>query len=211
MENTVGVSIVTSTFIPSDSHLTSWFAVLLYFQEKDHKNHIGQEVLSTEYVHGRVTMKDPLLNAFEIGIEDIQQVAKNHHAVLTDKEAEVVIKLLDQKKIASVALDGGNSLEEQTDAAYGEIKRQMLELKPFWVDLLLATNHLSVNWEEEKKEIDLKKLKKFSNMKIFRESGQAFVICSICKKRCVAHTAHIHQDEWIGDECCWDERLRSSE
>ncbi len=37
------------------------------------------------------------------------------------------------------------------------------------------------------------------------------VTCCICHQRCNAKTAHIHQDEWIGDECCWDERLRGSE
>lgn len=37
------------------------------------------------------------------------------------------------------------------------------------------------------------------------------VTCSICRKECAAKMAHIHQEQWIGDECCWDERLRASE
>jgi hypothetical protein len=37
------------------------------------------------------------------------------------------------------------------------------------------------------------------------------VLCSVCREYCDAHLAHSHQGEWIGDECCWDERLRSSE
>lgn len=37
------------------------------------------------------------------------------------------------------------------------------------------------------------------------------VNCSICKKPCDPKTVHLHQDDFIGDECCWDERLRSSE
>lgn len=37
------------------------------------------------------------------------------------------------------------------------------------------------------------------------------VPCSICHQMVLAKTAHRHQGEWIGDECCWDERLRSSE
>jgi hypothetical protein len=37
------------------------------------------------------------------------------------------------------------------------------------------------------------------------------VRCSVCGAACAAQTAHLHQGKWIGDECCWDERLRSSE
>jgi hypothetical protein len=35
--------------------------------------------------------------------------------------------------------------------------------------------------------------------------------CSVCGKCCDPSTAHLHQGKWIGDECCWDERLKSSE
>lgn len=37
------------------------------------------------------------------------------------------------------------------------------------------------------------------------------VICKICHQPCNAQAAHLHQGEYIGDECCWDERLRASE
>lgn len=37
------------------------------------------------------------------------------------------------------------------------------------------------------------------------------VVCSLCKMACDGNKAHKHQGEWIGDECCWDERLRNSE
>jgi hypothetical protein len=37
------------------------------------------------------------------------------------------------------------------------------------------------------------------------------VICKMCLNPCNAQTAHLHQGQFIGDECCWDERLRSSE
>lgn len=40
---------------------------------------------------------------------------------------------------------------------------------------------------------------------------QTAVICSVCLSPCKASTAHLHQGRWIGDECCWDERLRASE
>lgn len=37
------------------------------------------------------------------------------------------------------------------------------------------------------------------------------VVCSICHEKTNAKTAHMHQGEWIGDDCCWIEALRSSE
>jgi hypothetical protein len=39
----------------------------------------------------------------------------------------------------------------------------------------------------------------------------ATVRCSLCNQDAPAKTAHLHQGLWIGDECCWDERLRASE
>ena len=35
--------------------------------------------------------------------------------------------------------------------------------------------------------------------------------CAVCGKRTSMLTAHLHQGVWIGDDCCWDERLRASE
>lgn len=37
------------------------------------------------------------------------------------------------------------------------------------------------------------------------------VRCKLCKNLVPRETAHRHQGGWIGDDCCWDERLRSSE
>ena len=37
------------------------------------------------------------------------------------------------------------------------------------------------------------------------------VACSLCGKPCDAGKAHLHQGKWVGDECCWDERLKASE
>ena len=36
------------------------------------------------------------------------------------------------------------------------------------------------------------------------------VECKLCNKPTNAATAHLHQDEYVG-ECCWDERLRVTE
>ena len=47
---------------------------------------------------------------------------------------------------------------------------------------------------------------------LHRQSQRADrVTCAICHRACCAETAHLHTGQWIGDECCWDERLRSSE
>lgn len=37
------------------------------------------------------------------------------------------------------------------------------------------------------------------------------VRCKFCGKLCVVRTAHLHDGKWVGDECCWDERLRATE
>jgi len=37
------------------------------------------------------------------------------------------------------------------------------------------------------------------------------IICSTCHRPTAANAAHLHQGEWIGDNCCWDDRLKSSE
>ncbi len=37
------------------------------------------------------------------------------------------------------------------------------------------------------------------------------VTCCICGNETPKNTAHVHQGKWIGDNCCWDEQLRSSE
>lgn len=37
------------------------------------------------------------------------------------------------------------------------------------------------------------------------------VVCRLCHEPTPARTAHPHQGEWVGDDCCWDERLRATE
>jgi hypothetical protein len=37
------------------------------------------------------------------------------------------------------------------------------------------------------------------------------VRCTFCGKMVPKRTAHRHQGKWVGDDCCWDERLRSTE
>lgn len=37
------------------------------------------------------------------------------------------------------------------------------------------------------------------------------VRCNLCHKLAQTNTAHLHQNHYIGDECCWDEQLRASE
>ncbi|MHC4647802.1 MAG: hypothetical protein ACYTBJ_20255 [Planctomycetota bacterium] len=37
------------------------------------------------------------------------------------------------------------------------------------------------------------------------------VDCKFCGVPTPAKTAHLHQGEFVGDDCCWDERLRVTE
>ena len=37
------------------------------------------------------------------------------------------------------------------------------------------------------------------------------VCCKFCQRQVPAHMAHWHDDGYVGDACCWDERLRASE
>lgn len=39
----------------------------------------------------------------------------------------------------------------------------------------------------------------------------ATVRCRVCESNVPEVTAHLHQGQWIGDVCCWDEKLRGSE
>jgi predicted nucleotidyltransferase len=43
------------------------------------------------------------------------------------------------------------------------------------------------------------------------EEDEDQVLCRFCQRPSPARTAHRYQGGWVGDECCWDERLRSSE
>jgi hypothetical protein len=36
------------------------------------------------------------------------------------------------------------------------------------------------------------------------------VECKFCGQMVPASTANWHAGSWVGDECCWDERLRST-
>ena len=41
--------------------------------------------------------------------------------------------------------------------------------------------------------------------------GLESIRCSMCGEFCDPDKAHMHQGDLIGDECCWDERLRCTE
>jgi len=43
------------------------------------------------------------------------------------------------------------------------------------------------------------------------QSARDTVICKFCGKEVPGRTAHLHQNQWVGNDCCWDERLRSTE
>lgn len=42
------------------------------------------------------------------------------------------------------------------------------------------------------------------------ESGR-WIACSKCGQQCPAATAHLHQGQYIGHDCCWDDRLKATE
>jgi DNA-directed RNA polymerase subunit RPC12/RpoP len=44
-----------------------------------------------------------------------------------------------------------------------------------------------------------------------RQKKARRVRCTFCGDLVDVRTAHRHQGTWVGDDCCWDERLRSSE
>jgi hypothetical protein len=67
------------------------------------------------------------------------------------------------------------------------------------------------DWLEEAEE-DEEFLEK-DDHKLFEtnlDSTRTMVICYLCGNPTHGDTAHRHQDKWIG-ECCWDERLRTTE
>jgi hypothetical protein len=47
---------------------------------------------------------------------------------------------------------------------------------------------------------------------ILEEAGVLIktVPCKFCGREVPEKTAHLHEGAWVGDECCWDERLRTT-
>jgi len=43
-----------------------------------------------------------------------------------------------------------------------------------------------------------------------KREQELHVMCKLCQNSVPAKTAHLHQGTWVG-ECCWDERLKSTE
>lgn len=43
------------------------------------------------------------------------------------------------------------------------------------------------------------------------DAKPALVCCKFCHEMVAAATAHLHDGGWVGDACCWDERLRATE
>ena len=69
---------------------------------------------------------NPLLYAWETTVEDIEHVLKEMDEDIA--LAPDLIDQLDHEAIARAALDSGVEMEEQTQGAYAEIKRQLPEL-----------------------------------------------------------------------------------
>ena len=70
---------------------------------------------------------NPLLLAWETTVEDVENVLKSMSADIA--LAPELHGNLDHESVAQAALDSGVEMEEQTDGAYDEIKRQIVENK----------------------------------------------------------------------------------
>lgn len=66
-----------------------------------------------------------LLQAWETTVEDVENVLQQLGDDSTD--AEELHDELDHETIAKAALNSGTEMEEQTEGAYAEIKRQIHE------------------------------------------------------------------------------------
>lgn len=91
---------------------------------------------------------------------------------------------------------------EELCEAYTAIKRYVRLQDPYLLEQWKAGGFL----------VDDTILSMYPNLDEVMEKLEAQMVeCSICRERVPEKTAHNHQGEWIGDDCCWDERLRSSE
>lgn len=67
--------------------------------------------------------------AWEVTVEDVQNVLNRMGHVSTDSIAEMIFEDLNFDHIEAAAL-WGSDLDEQTQRAYDEIRRQILERTP---------------------------------------------------------------------------------
>ena len=66
------------------------------------------------------------------------------------------------------------------------------------------------NTEESFEETSLRDVETISFL--LRQSGfDCPIKCSICGKDIPEFFAHWHQEDWVADYCCWDERPKNSE
>ncbi len=66
--------------------------------------------------------------AFEITVDDVANVCRSRFRTsISDSDAKKLFDSLDTGKIESAALDGGDDMDSQTNAAYVEIKKQLFK------------------------------------------------------------------------------------
>lgn len=73
------------------------------------------------------------MQAFEISEDDIANVLRTHWARIGNSDgksfehmASDLFESIDHGKVEDAALEGGTEMDEQTDAAYEEIERQLV-------------------------------------------------------------------------------------
>ena len=68
-----------------------------------------------------------------------------------------------------------------------------------------------ISIRDKEKWINNTRLKLERLLQRYKESKIKKIRCKFCHEFCDAKTAHAHVNGWVGDECCWDERLRITE
>ena len=76
--------------------------------------------------------------------------------------------------------------------------------------LFLDTNNSDGEFYNPNKEIDSDVIGEVVN-KVMEHYQDMFIECSLCGCLCDREKSHLHQGGIIGDNCCWDDRLKASE
>lgn len=88
------------------------------------------------------------------------------------------------------------------DSLAHQHRGQLLDLLEQVAEVLWPSRDLSAAWDSDTIE---------AVAELCQSLRPPSVPCSVCANDCAAARAHRHQGQYIGDECCWDERLRLSE
>ena len=92
---------------------------------------------------------------------------------------------------------------------FGQLRLAVVKANwPLLVDLLEAQHDGELGEEER---AGLRELRARGDELKRRRPPRRRVRCKFCGLLAPVATAHRHDGGWVGDDCCWDERLRSTE